>query len=97
MVRLAALAVVVIALGACTTSEPIKPVVNDFNGDSVRIKVPCDFLMKECTKPRPQDQAEADRLCGTRGKKAEFASTASKNEQTPNYTVYAYEHLFICV
>ena len=99
VMRRAMLIFATVTLGACASPGAYKPMVSDFNGDSVKITVPCDLLMKECTKPRPQDQAEADRICGTKGKKAEFASTASKNEYLPslNTTVYRFEHLFICV
>jgi len=79
-------------LSACATPEPVKPLVSDFNGDSVKILIPD-------TKPRPEDQAEADRLCKTRGRKAEFTSTTPKAEYIASLgmNVYRYEHLFVCV
>jgi hypothetical protein len=82
----------VFMLSACATPEPAKPLVSDFNGDSVKILIPD-------TKPRPEDQAEADRLCKTRERKAEFTSTTPKAEYIASLgmTVYRYEHLFVCV
>ncbi len=67
-------------------------------GAEVKVKVACG-LNYECQKPRPQDAAEAQRICATKGKRAEFASTAPAN--VTNYatgvTMENYEHLYLCV
>lgn len=71
--------------------------VSDFNGASVKVKVACG-LNYECQKPRPQDAAEAARICGTKGKKAEYASTAPANVMSSTGVMMEnYEHLYICV
>lgn len=83
-----------LALAGCASSGPI---TSDFNGDSVKIKVACG-LNYACQKPRPEDQAAADRLCSTRGRKAEYASTAPANVMSANGVMMEnYEHLYICV
>ena len=83
-----------LALAGCASSGPI---TSDFNGDSVKSKVACG-LNYACQKPRPEDQAAADRLCSTRGRKAEYASTAPANVMSANGVMMEnYEHLYICV
>lgn len=82
-----------LALAGCASSAPM---TSDFNGDSVKIKVACG-LAYECQKPRPEDQAEANRICATRGRTAEFASTAPANVMSANGVMMEnYEHLYIC-
>lgn len=82
-------------LMGCASS---KPMVSDFNGDSVKVRVACG-LAYECMKPRPEDQAEADRICGTRGRKAQFASTVPGNTTNlaTGVTMENYDHLYLCV
>jgi hypothetical protein len=82
-------------LMGCASSSPM---VSDFNGDSVKVRVACG-LAYECARPRPEDNAEAQRICGTKGKKAEFASTAPANlhNAATGVTMENYEHLYLCV
>lgn len=75
-----------ITLSACTTTEAV-PVVSSFNGDSVGLQGP-GFFGNE--KPTPAFLAEANRLCGRRGLKAEYASS----RMVADYTL---EHLYLCV
>ena len=79
-------------LAGCASS---KPKVAEFNGDSVRLEVTCG-LKFDCTKPRAKDQAKADKICATRGRKAQYTSTIDKPEP-PGSVFFAYEHLYICV
>jgi len=81
------------ALAGCASSVPQ---VADFNGDTVRVKVYCG-LKYECTKPRPEDQAQAEKICALRGRKAQYASSVNKPEFQGGVSVDAYEHLYICV
>lgn len=74
--------VVGLFLSAC---GPIVPVVSDFNGSSVKIQEPFGTL-----EPTAQTVAEAGRICGKVGKKAEYASTVA----LPNYQS---EYLFLCL
>lgn len=82
-----------VALAGCASSVPQ---VAEFNGDSVKVKVYCGVAM-ECTKPRPEDLAQANQTCATRGRKAQFASTAFREESGGSYSVSVADHLFICV
>lgn len=75
-----------LAIGACTTTEAV-PVVSSFNGDSVGLQGP-GFWGTE--KPTEAFLAEANRLCGRRGLKAEYASSRMVAE-------YTQEHLYLCV
>lgn len=46
---------------------------------------------------RPEDQAEANRICATRGRTAEFVSTAPANVRSATGVMMEnYEHLYIC-
>jgi len=87
-----------LVLAGCTAAPPAAPVVADFNGDSVKINVACNGG-NSCTHPRPEDDAEANRICSTRGRKAQYASSKTANEIDPvlGITLYHYEHLFLCV
>lgn len=71
---------------ACTTTEAV-PVVSSFNGDSVGLQGP-GFWGTE--KPTAAFLAEANRLCGRRGLKAEYASSRMVAD-------YTQEHLYLCV
>jgi len=73
----------VFMLSACTTA----PVVSEFNGSSVKLQTSAFGNVKEA---RAATQAEANRICGKVGKRAEYASTRS----LPDYTV---EHLYLCL
>lgn len=92
--RCVMLSLAALALTACASSAPM---TSDFNGDSVTVKVACG-LAYECQKPRAEDLAEANRICGTRGRRAEYASTAPANVvSSQGITMENYEHLYICV
>ncbi len=80
-----ALLVAPLLLAACV---PEPGVVSGFNGSSVTIRQGTFATVAEVT---PAIQAEADRICGTAGKRAEFASTLSAPDAS-----YA-EHLFLCL
>jgi len=71
----------VVALSGCVTT----PVVSDFNGSSVKIQE--SFGGRA---PSAETKAEAARICGKVGKKAEGAST----RELPNYQT---EYLFLCL
>ena len=71
---------------ACTTTEAV-PVISGFNGDSVQLQGP-GFLGTE--KPTEAFLNEANRLCGRRGMKAEYASS----RMVADYTM---EHLYLCI
>ena len=75
-----------IPLAACV---PAEPVVSEFNGDSVRVRV--GQLSDEARRGGPRSQAEADGVCRTRGLRARYASTV------PNDAEYYNEHLYLCV
>ena len=73
-----------LVLGAC--GEP--PMVTDFNGDSVTIQSQTAANNADVT-------AEAQRICTTVGRKAEYAS--SRQVHAPQYMVPTYNHLFLCL
>jgi hypothetical protein len=89
----ACLALSILALAGCASSTPQ---VAEFNGDSVKVKVYCGLAM-ECTKPRPEDLAQAQQTYATRGRKAQFASTTFRDETSASYSVQVADHLFLCV
>jgi hypothetical protein len=72
-------------VAACVT--PPTPIVSDYNGASVKIQAPGFY---GSGTPRPEDIAEANRICGTAKKRAEYASTSAAGEYTVN-------HLFLCL
>lgn len=73
-----------LALSACVPAEPI---VSDFNGDSVKIVQ--YNSMGEGGRTEKTD-AEASRICGKRGLKAEYASVRT----LPSYQL---EYLYLCL
>ena len=73
------------SLSACDVTQPI---VSDFNGDSVKVAT-SSFDTTEYQ--RQTASAEADRICGKAGKKAEYAST-TLNQQT-----YQNSNLYLCL
>ena len=75
---------VAFGLSACVPSTPI---VSDFNGDSVKIVQ--DDYFGEGARTDSTD-VEAARICGKRGRKAEYASV----RQLPNYQK---EFLYLCL
>lgn len=75
-----------LAMAACTTTEAV-PVISGFNGDSVSLQGP-GFFGNE--KPSQAFLDEANRLCGRRGMKAEYASS----RMVADYTM---EHLYLCI
>jgi hypothetical protein len=80
-------------IAGCASS---KPQIAEFNGDSVKVKVYCG-LAYDCTRPRPEDLAQAEQTCATRGRKAQFASSVNRAEYSGTVAVDTYEHLYICV
>ncbi|QPM89360.1 hypothetical protein [Pseudooceanicola algae] len=79
-------AIIAFTLTACT--EPA-PVVSDFNGDSVKIQE--STLLTGANPEEPEVVNQASRICGTRGRKAEYVSTT----YAPNN--YYASHLFLCL
>lgn len=71
-------------LTACVSQS--EPIVTDFNGDSVKISQTNYF--GEGARSDATD-AEANRICKTRNRTAEFAS----QRILPNYI---YEYLYLC-
>ena len=73
-----------LALAACVAP---KPVVSDFNGDSVKVQTNSFVTEKQTV----ETDAEAMRICKAGGKRrAEYASSRS----LPNYVS---EHLYLCL
>lgn len=87
-----------ILLAGCMSNTSAPPVVADFNGDSVKVNVDCAGG-NACLKPRPEDDAEANRICQTRGRKAQYASSTqgTKIEPILGITQYNFTHLYLCV
>lgn len=73
-------------LGLAACGEP--PMVTEFNGDSVTIQSQTSSKDAEVT-------AEAERICGTVNRNAEYAS--SRQAHAPQYMVPTYHHLFLCL
>lgn len=71
-------------LSACI---PATPVVSDYNGNSVKIQM---SALADANEAKANAQAEAERICGKVGKRAEYAST----RQLPEYNS---EHLYLCL
>ena len=71
-----------------TGCMPATPVVSDYNGASVKIQT---STMANAEEVKANAQAEANRICGKTGKRAEYASTTTD----PN--TYTAEHLFLCL
>lgn len=82
-------ALALLALAAC---GPTPPVVSSFNESSVEIQQ--DNTFGGASASDPAVIAEATRICGTAGRRAEYAST--RMVQTGEYTVSA-AHLFLCL
>jgi hypothetical protein len=78
MIRAALMASIV--LTACTPT-----VITEYNGTSIRIQ----SLSSRVT---PEVLSEAQRVCGTQGLQAEFASTASRAND-----IFTHFHLFLCL
>jgi hypothetical protein len=73
-------------LAACANPAPL---VSDYNGDSVKIS-----QVQIAATSNPEDPAvvsEATRICGTTGRRAEYASTRY------NPATYEAVHLFLCL
>ena len=75
----------ILLLAGCI--PPPQPVVSDFNGDSVKIQIASYGDPADAKTP---SQAEADRICAKRGRRAEYASTRT----LPDYTL---ENLYLCL
>lgn len=72
--------------GACV---PTPPVVTDYNGASVTIQQ--DILLTPANGGDPAVISEASRICGTAGRRAEYASTVTDQRN------YIARHLFLCL
>jgi hypothetical protein len=72
-------------LAGCTEPEPI---VSDFNGDSVKI-VTSQFAKQDEIEAKAL--AEADRICKTRSRKAQYVSKRSYSNE------YTDERLYLCL
>lgn len=78
-----------VILGLLSGCENPAPLVSDYNGASVKIT-----QTQIATPSDPKDPAvvgEAQRICGTAGRRAEYAST----RLNPN--TYEATHLFLCL
>lgn len=73
-------------LGLVACGAP--PVVTEFNGDSVTIQ-------SQSSGNEPEVSSEAERICGTVNRRAEYAS--SRQIHAPQYMVPTYNHLFLCL
>lgn len=74
-----------LAVAACV---PAQPIVSEYNGSSVKIQT---SSLAATADIKTTTQAEADRICGKTGKRAEYASTLTD----PN--TYVSEHLYLCL
>lgn len=74
-----------VLIAACDVTEPV---VSDFNGNSVKIATSSFDTMEY---QRKTAGAEASRICGKVGKKAEYAST------TTNPQTYQSINLYLCL
>ena len=93
MIMRKCIAIAAVVLAGCAASQPS---ISEFNGDSVKVTVRCG-MGAECYKPRPEDLAQANQTCGTRGRTAQFASTAVRTERTGDINFSVADHLYICV
>lgn len=84
MIYRALMTIVLLASGGCAAP---RPVITEYNGASIKISVPKAFAG---TSPRPQDYAEAQRICSTTQKRAEYASTFENKK-------YFVDYLFLCL
>lgn len=64
--------------------------VTEFNGDSVKVQVP---MQQEEVSARAAAQVEADRLCRSRGRSAEYQT----REFDSSEDLFANELFFICI
>ncbi len=78
--------VVFLALVGCAEPDPL---VADFNGDSVKIQQ--STALRGANADDPKVIAEANKICATRKRRAEYASTLMN---AGNYTA---THLFLCL
>ncbi len=72
-------------LSACGNTPAI---VTDFNGDSVKVVT---SGLEKIEYQKSVSEIEAQRICQTRGKRAEYASTIANNQ------TYQNEHLYLCL
>lgn len=76
------------ALGTLAACVPATPVVSDYNGASVKIQT---SALASTEDQKTVTQAEASRICGKVGKRAEYASTITNSD------TYTSEHLYLCL
>jgi hypothetical protein len=83
--KIAALMIATAAtLSACV---PANPIVSDFNGDSVKIVTDA---FSDAEQAKAAAQVEAAKICATRGRKPQFASSMA----LPEYKV---QSLWLCL
>lgn len=80
-------ALIATALAGCMTNPP--PVVVDYNEASVKVQQFQMVLPSEADKAAIK--AEAERICATSGRRAEYASTTTDTRTTTA------THLFLCL
>ena len=76
-----------VLIAACDVTQPV---VSDFNGNSVKVAT-SSFDSLEYQRQTAEAEAEASRICGKVGKKAEYAST------TTNPQTYQSINLYLCL
>lgn len=80
--------IVATSVSACNM-QPSAPIIEQYNGSSVNIQE--SNLFGEANPANPGVVAEANRICGTGQRRADYASTIY-NGQT-----YTASHLFLCL
>lgn len=84
--KIACILAVVPLLSACAEADPV---VSDFNGDSVKIQQSTIMTVPDAS--RPEIVEIANKTCGAKGRKAQYASS----RVGPN--AYYSDHLFLCL
>ena len=77
----------VLAFGVSGCAEP-QPFVSDYNGDSVKVTI--DDVWGVSKGSDAKVVAEANRICGVKSKRAEYASSRQSSD-------YQMTHLFLCL
>lgn len=74
-----------LSLTGCVETQPF---VTDYNGESVKVTIDDPWGVSKGTDPKVV--SEANRICGIKSKRAEYASS----RQTAQYQT---THLFLCL
>jgi len=77
----------IITLSACLANPA--PVIVDYNGSSVKVQQFQVVMPSE--EDKAKIKAEAERICATNGRRAEYASTVNDPRTTTG------THLFLCL